>query len=106
MIKFNGIAQGISYCFNVNWSPGGSRYLGVSSYGTHFQKVVDEIWSESIDYLNEEKRKGEEVKCISDRSVDEDISQNIRVQHHKENDRNGMDLKKNWLTMMMKTYRN
>ena len=28
MIKFNGIAWGDSYYFNVNWSPGQSRYLG------------------------------------------------------------------------------
>ena len=33
-IKFDGIARGASYYFNVNWSPGGSHYLGVSRYGS------------------------------------------------------------------------
>ena len=31
--KFSGIALGTSYYFNVNWSPRGSCYLGVSRYG-------------------------------------------------------------------------
>ena len=32
---FDGIAWGITYYFNVNWSPGGSCYLRVSRYGSH-----------------------------------------------------------------------
>ena len=34
MIKFNGIAHGALYYFNVNWSPGWSHYLRVSHYVT------------------------------------------------------------------------
>ena len=34
-IKFDRIAWGASYYFNINWSPGVSRYLGVSHYGTY-----------------------------------------------------------------------
>ena len=32
MIKFDGIARGVTYYFNVNWSPGSLCYLGVSCY--------------------------------------------------------------------------
>ena len=35
MNKFDGIARGVTYYFNVNWSPAGSRYFGVSRYGSY-----------------------------------------------------------------------
>ena len=34
-IKFAGIARGATDYFIVNWSPGGSRYLRVSCYGSY-----------------------------------------------------------------------
>ena len=40
MIMFDGIAWGATYYFNVNWSPGGSRYLGVSRYGSYGDEIT------------------------------------------------------------------
>ena len=46
-IKFDGITWGVTYYFNVNWSPGGLRYLGVSRYGSYddyeFEKCQENV---------------------------------------------------------------
>ena len=36
-IKFDGIARGVTYYFNVNWTPWGSCYLMVLRYGSHMK---------------------------------------------------------------------